>query len=76
MTQQAQLADDLQDRPETLLDDPDLSEAMRLDEIQGFLCAALAGPQAIKYNGYAARLALASRSPGRRASPEPGFLGL
>ena len=45
MTLQAQLPDDLLDRLETLLDDPDLSEAMRLDEIQGFLCAALAGPQ-------------------------------
>lgn len=35
------------DRLETLLDDPALDDAMRLDEIQGFLCAALAGPQAI-----------------------------
>lgn len=44
---QAQLADEQLDRLETLLDDPALSEAMRLDEIQGYLCAALSGPQAI-----------------------------
>lgn len=45
MMLQAQLADHLLDRLEVLLDDPDLSEAMSLDEIQGFLCAVLAGPQ-------------------------------
>ncbi len=45
MTLQAQLPDELLDRLETLLDDAELSEAMRLDEIQGFLCAVLAGPQ-------------------------------
>ena len=44
---QAQLADEQLDRLESLLDDPALAEAMRLDEIQGFLCAALSGPQAI-----------------------------
>jgi len=44
---QAQLADEQLDRLETLLDDPVLEEAMRLDEIQGYLCAALAGPQPI-----------------------------
>ena len=44
---QAQLADDQLDRLETLLDDPSLADAMRLDEIQGYLCAALSGPQAI-----------------------------
>ena len=44
---QAQLADDQLDRLETLLDDPALADAMRLDEIQGYLCAALSGPQAI-----------------------------
>ncbi len=44
---QAQLADDQLDRLETLLDDPALAEAMRLDEIQGYLCAALSGPQPI-----------------------------
>ena len=44
---QAQLADDQLDRLETLLDDPALDDAMRLDEIQGYLCAALSGPQAI-----------------------------
>ncbi len=42
---QAQLADDQLDRLETLLDE--LTDAMRLDEIQGYLCAALSGPQAI-----------------------------
>jgi uncharacterized protein len=44
---QAQLADQQLDRLETLLDDPALQDAMRLDEIQGYLCAALSGPQAI-----------------------------
>ncbi len=44
---QAQLADNQLDRLETLLEDPALAEAMRLDEIQGYLCAALSGPQAI-----------------------------
>ena len=41
----AQLADHELDRLETLLDA--LPDAMRLDEIQGYLCAALCGPQAI-----------------------------
>jgi len=44
-TAQAQLADDQLDRLETLLDE--LPDAMRLDEIQGYLCAAISGPQAI-----------------------------
>jgi uncharacterized protein len=44
---QTQLADDQLDRLESLLDDPALDDAMRLDEIQGYLCAALSGPQAI-----------------------------
>lgn len=44
---QAQLADEQLDRLETLLDDPAMEDAMRLDEIQGYLCAALSGPQAI-----------------------------
>ena len=44
---QAQLADEQLDRLEQLLEDPALQEAMRLDEIQGYLCAALSGPQAI-----------------------------
>jgi uncharacterized protein len=35
------------DRLEALLDAPELAEAMRLDEIQGYLCAALAGPRPI-----------------------------
>ena len=34
---QAQLADDQLDRLEELLSDPALPEAMRLDEIQGYL---------------------------------------
>ena len=42
---QAQLADHQLERLESLLDDPSLPDAMRLDEIQGYLCAALAGPQ-------------------------------
>jgi len=42
---QAQLSDDQLDRLETLLDE--LPDAMRLDEIQGYLCAALSGPQVI-----------------------------
>ncbi len=44
-TAQAQLSDAQLDRLETLLDE--LPDAMRLDEIQGYLCAALSGPQAI-----------------------------
>lgn len=32
-------------RLETLLGDPMLANAMRLDEVQGYLCAALSGPQ-------------------------------
>ena len=39
------LSDEQLDRLEILLDDPDLSEAMRLDEVQGYLCAVLSGPQ-------------------------------
>ncbi|MDR3298767.1 MAG: UPF0149 family protein [Candidatus Accumulibacter sp.] len=35
------------DRLETLLEAPELDDAMRLDEIQGYLCAALAGPRPI-----------------------------
>ena len=38
------LSDSQLDRIEALLDDPALPEAMRLDEIQGYLCAALSGP--------------------------------
>jgi uncharacterized protein len=44
---QAQLADNQLDDLEALLDDPALQDAMRLDEIQGYLCAALSGPQPI-----------------------------
>ncbi len=43
----ASLADEQLDRLEALLDDPALEEALRLDEIQGYLCAALAGPRPI-----------------------------
>jgi len=43
----AQLDDEQLDRLEQLLDDPALEEAMRLDELQGYLCAALSGPQPI-----------------------------
>ena len=46
-SQQAQLPDEQLDRLETLLDDPSIPESMRLDEVQGYLCAALAGPEAI-----------------------------
>ena len=42
---QAQLADHQLDRLETLLDAPEMQDALRLDEIQGYLCAALSGPQ-------------------------------
>lgn len=44
---QAQLTDDQLDRLELLLEDPSLEESMRLDEIQGYLCAALSGPQPV-----------------------------
>ena len=43
----ALLDDEQLDRLEILLDTPELEDAMRLDEIQGYLCAALAGPQPI-----------------------------
>ena len=45
---QAQLADPQLDRLETLLAEPALAEAMRLDEIQGYLCAALSGPRPVE----------------------------
>lgn len=41
------LSDEELDRLEQLLDDPALPEAMRLDELQGYLCAALSGPQPV-----------------------------
>ena len=44
---QARLGDEELDRLEALLDEPELGESMRLDEIQGYLCAALSGPQPI-----------------------------
>jgi len=47
MSIQAQLPDRQLLRLEELLGDPALPEAMRLDECQGYLCAALAGPQPI-----------------------------
>jgi len=42
------LDDEQLDRLETLLEDPSLEEAMRLDELQGYLCAALSGPAQIE----------------------------
>ena len=39
------LGDEDLDRLESLLDEPELPEAMRLDEVQGYLCAVLSGPQ-------------------------------
>ncbi|QKS28460.1 MAG: Protein translocase subunit SecA [Accumulibacter sp.] len=47
MSTQAQLPDHQLLRLEELLDDPALPEAMRLDMCQGYLCAALSGPQPI-----------------------------
>ncbi|MDQ5904188.1 MAG: uncharacterized protein QG672_1781 [Pseudomonadota bacterium] len=41
------ITDQQLDRLETLLDDPSFDEAMRLDEAQGYLCAAIAGPEPI-----------------------------
>ncbi|MDR3221803.1 MAG: UPF0149 family protein [Candidatus Accumulibacter sp.] len=41
------LDDEQLDRLEILLETPELDEAMRLDEVQGYLCAALSGPQPI-----------------------------
>jgi uncharacterized protein len=40
--------DEQLDHLEALLDAPELEDAMRLDEIQGYLCAALSGPQPIE----------------------------
>lgn len=45
MTQITAVTDQELDRLELLLDDPALNEAMRLDEIQAYLCAAMCGPQ-------------------------------
>ncbi len=39
------LSDEQLDRSEQLLEDTALEDAMRLDQIQGYLCAVLAGPQ-------------------------------
>ena len=39
------ISDEQLDRLELLLESPELPEAMRLDELQGYLCAALSGPQ-------------------------------
>lgn len=38
------------DRLEALLDQPAFEEAMRLDEIQAYLCAALCGPQPARFD--------------------------
>jgi uncharacterized protein len=43
----SQFDDEQLDRLEVLLDAPGFEEAMRLDEIQGYLCAALSGPAPI-----------------------------
>jgi yecA family protein len=45
ISQTTPLDDEQLDHLETLLDGPELKEALFLDEIQGYLCAALAGPQ-------------------------------
>jgi uncharacterized protein len=45
MSIQAQLSDNQLLRLEQLLGGPVLAQAMRLDEAQGYLCAALSGPQ-------------------------------
>jgi len=45
MSAQAQLTDRQLLRLEELLAEPALEQAMRLDEAQGYLCAALSGPQ-------------------------------
>jgi uncharacterized protein len=44
-------------RLEELLDEPALDQAMRLDEAQGYLCAALSGPQPISRDRLAERSA-------------------
>ncbi|MBL8409020.1 MAG: UPF0149 family protein [Candidatus Accumulibacter sp.] len=46
MTIQAALTDQQLLRLEQLLEEPALAQSMRLDEVQGYLCAALSGPQA------------------------------
>ncbi|MDR1934863.1 MAG: UPF0149 family protein [Candidatus Accumulibacter sp.] len=46
----APLDDDELDRLEALLETPELEDAMCLDEIQGYLCAALSGPRPIDEN--------------------------
>lgn len=69
---QAQLADHQLDRLETLLDDPEMQDALRLDEIQGYLCAALSGPRPMPEENWLADMlgneeALASEA-GREAA--------
>ena len=54
------------DRLEGLLDDPALEDAMRLDEMQGFLCAALAGPQPLAVEDMVAEMI---GEPGDPAAP-------
>ena len=66
------LADEDLDRLESLLDDSELPEAMRLDEVQGYLCAVLSGPQPLPEDVWLADVlgneeALAS-APGREAA--------
>jgi uncharacterized protein len=62
MTLQAQLSDCQLLRLEQLLDEPELEQAMRLDETQGYLCAALAGPQPIPEGTVAGRSARRRRN--------------
>jgi hypothetical protein len=59
-----QLDDEQLDRLEALLDDPEFDEAMRLDEIQGYLCAAHRRPAADP------RGRLAGRDAGQRRRAE------
>jgi uncharacterized protein len=54
------------DRLEGLLDDPALEDAMRLDEMQGFLCAALSGPQPLAVEDMVAEMI---GEPGDPAAP-------
>lgn len=69
---QSPIEDALLDELETLLDSESLQECMRLDEIQGYLCAALAGPEAINVSDRLADIfgdeSLISSPEGRKAT--------
>jgi uncharacterized protein len=71
---QAQLADQELDRLEALLDDPALQDAMRLDEIQGYLCAALSGPQPIAEEDWLADVLGSDEALGSEAGSEAAQL--